>query len=125
MDYSRISFFVLGIFFSVMGGFMICASFMTNSVPSSMVYIQLAMAIMSFCLSYLYPQFRQKDERMKLIRQKGMLASFVALMIYLFVFNIGLQFDFFILTANELIHILTALIISTVFISLVVYSKIY
>ena len=125
MDYSRIMFFVFGIFFLAMAGFMIVAGVMANSAPPSMSYITLAMAVMSFCIGYLYSQFSQKDERMKLIRQKGMFASFVAMMIYLIVFNIGLQIDFITLTANELIHILTTLMICTVFISFVVYSKIY
>jgi hypothetical protein len=125
MDYSRIAFLILGILFSVQTGFMIFAGVMANSAPPSMSYITLALAIMSFCLSYLYPQFRQKDERMKLIRQKGTLASFFAMMIYIMILNLGIQLDFFILTANELIQILTVLMISTLFISFVVYSKIY
>ncbi|WP_449538906.1 permease [Ferdinandcohnia sp. Marseille-Q9671] len=125
MDTSRISFFVLGILFTIMGGFMIFAGLMADAAPPSIAYMQLGMAVMSFCLSYLYPQFKQKDERMRLIRQKGMFASFVTVMLYLIVFNLALQFDLFVLTAIELLHILTTLIISTVFIAFVVYSKIY
>ncbi|NYV65719.1 permease [Bacillus sp. Gen3] len=125
MYYSRIPFFILGMLFLMMAGFLILASIKANAAPSTMIFIQLAMAIMSFCLSYLYPQFKQKDERMKLIRQKGMFASFVAMLIYLIVFNMGIQFDFIILTANEMLHLLSALLISTLFISFVIYSKIY
>ncbi|MCI1588990.1 permease [Heyndrickxia oleronia] len=125
MHYSRIPFFILGMLFLIMAGFLILASIKANSAPSTMIFIQLAMAIMSFCLSYLYPQFKQKDERMRLIRQKGMFASFVAMLIYLIVFNMGIQFDFIILTANEMLHLLSALLISTLFISFVIYSKIY
>ncbi|MEC1375867.1 permease [Heyndrickxia oleronia] len=125
MHYSRIPFFILGMLFLMMAGFLILASIKANTAPSTMIFIQLAMAIMSFCLSYLYPQFKQKDERMKLIRQKGMFASFVAMLIYLIVFNMGTQFDFIILTANEMLHLLSALLISTLFISFVIYSKIY
>jgi hypothetical protein len=124
MDYSRKAFFIFGIFFLCMSGFMIFVGIMANSEPPSGSYMLLALAVMSFSLSYLYPQFKQKDERMKLIRQKGMFASFFAMMLYLIFFNIGLQFDFFILTANELIHILSTLLICTVFLSFVVYSKI-
>ncbi|OJH20718.1 permease [Bacillus obstructivus] len=125
MHYSRIPFFILGMLFLMMAGFLILASIKANAAPSTMIFIQLAMAIMSFCLSYLYPQFKQKDERMRLIRQKGMFASFIAMLIYLIVFNMGIQFDFIILTANEMIHLLSALLISTLFISFVIYSKIY
>lgn len=98
---------------------------MANLAPPNMTYKTLALAIMSFCLNYLYPQFKQKDESMKLIRQKGTLASFFAMMIYIIALNLGIQLNFFILTANELIQILTVLMISTLFISFVVYSKIY
>ncbi|WP_342540706.1 permease [Heyndrickxia sp. FSL K6-6286] len=125
MHYSRIPFFILGMLFLMMAGFLILASIKANAAPSTMIFIQLAMAIMSFCLSNLYPQFKQKDERMRLIRQKGMFASFVAMLIYLIVFNIGIQFDFIILTANEMLHLLSALLISTLFISFVIFSKIY
>jgi hypothetical protein len=124
MDYSRKAFFIFGIFFLCMSGFMIFVGIMADSTPPSGSYMLLALAVMSFSLSYLYPQFKQKDERMKLIRQKGMFASFFAVMLYLIFFNIGLQFEFFTLTANELIHILSTLLICTVFLSFVVYSKI-
>ncbi|MFB6466777.1 permease [Cytobacillus sp. Hz8] len=125
MGNSRVLFIVFGILFSVMSAFTIFVGIMAKSAPAPMAYMTLAMAVMSFCLAYLYPQFKQKDERMRLIRQKGMFASFVAMMIYLIILNIGIQLDFFILTANELIQILTVLMISTLFISFVVYSKIY
>lgn len=125
MGNSRVLFIVFGILFSVMSAFTILIGIMAKSAPAPMAYMTFAMAVMSFCLAYLYPQFKQKDERMRLIRQKGMFASFVAMMIYLIILNIGIQLDFFILTANELIQILTVLMISTLFISFVVYSKIY
>jgi uncharacterized protein (UPF0305 family) len=32
----------------------------------------LALSVMFFSLSYLHPQFKKKDERMKVIREKGM-----------------------------------------------------
>lgn len=125
MNYSRLAFLILGILFLAQSGFMIFVEVMANSALSTMASMPLALAIMSLCLSYLYPQFKQKDERMKLIRQKGTLASFFAMMFYLFVFNIGIYGDFFVLSASELIQILTVLMISTLFISFVVYSKIY
>lgn len=125
MGNSRGLFIVFGILFSIMSAFTIFVGIMAKSAPAPMAYTTLAMAVMSFCLAYLYPQFKQKDERMKLIRQKGMFASFFAMLIYLIIFNTGIQFGFIVLTANQLINILTTLLISTVFISFVVYSKIY
>ena len=43
---------------------------------ATITYPLLGMMIMSFCLSYLHPQFKEKDERMKLIRYKGMFVTF-------------------------------------------------
>lgn len=125
MDYSRILFFVCGLFFFIMGGFIIFVGIMAKAAPAPSAYLMLAMSVMSFCLSYLYPQFKQKDERMKLIREKGMFFSFIATMCYLIFFNLALQFEFVALTATELLQILTTLIIGTVFVSFVVVSKIY
>ncbi|WP_099364006.1 permease [Fredinandcohnia onubensis] len=125
MGNSRVPFVVLGILFSVMSGFLLFVGIMANSSPAPMAFMTLAMAVMSFCLAYLYPQFKQKDERMKLIREKGIFASFFAMMIFLIAFNIGLQFNIIALTAAQLINILTTLLISTMFISFVIYSKIY
>lgn len=125
MKSTRVILFTVSSFFFVMAGFIIFVSIMANSVPSSGAYIMIAMGVMSLCVGYLYPQFKQKDERMKLIREKGMFVSFIAIMGYFIIFNLGLQLDLFTLTANELLHILSALFISTVFISFVVLSKIY
>lgn len=121
----RVILFTVSSFFFMMAGFIIFVSIMADSVPSSTAYIMIAMGVMSLCVGYLYPQFKQKDERMKLIREKGMFVSFIAIMVYFIIFNLGLQLEFFTLTANELLHILSALVISTVFISFVVLSKIY
>ncbi|QTN01324.1 permease [Sediminibacillus dalangtanensis] len=87
--------------------------------------IWLAMAVMAFCLSYLFPQFIQKDERMKLIRQKGIFFSFFAFLFYSILLTTLLHTNLIQLTGSETISILTSLMICTVFISWVVLSKIY
>lgn len=120
---SRKSFFVLGIMFTVMGGFLGVIGIMDHSAPISVTYILLAMAFMSFCLSYLYPQFKDNDERVKLIKQKGMFASFIALILYFILFQTGLQLGWLNVSALEVLQILSALMICTVFSSFVIYSK--
>jgi uncharacterized membrane protein YobD (UPF0266 family) len=125
LEYYKRFFFTFGVLFLCLIGFILFASVMADSAPPSGSYILVAMAVMSFCLSYLYPQFKQKDERMRLIRQKGMFATFIAMMGYFIFFTIGLQTEIFLLSAIELVQILTALVITTVFVSFVVYSKIY
>ncbi|MBP3953551.1 permease [Bacillus suaedae] len=125
MDYFRKLFFILGSFFFVLSCFLIVIGILAKQTPHSSIYLMFAMAVMSFCMSYLYPQFKQKDERMKLIRAKGMFASFVALMSYLIIFNVGIQFELIYFTASQLIQILSTLMICTVFLSFVIFSKMY
>lgn len=108
-----------------MGGFLLFAAFMANSAPLPATYIILSMAVMTFCLSYLYPQFVQKDERMQLIRQKGMLFTFFAFLFYSFALNSLLEFNIINLTASDAITILTALMISTLFTSWVFLARRY
>ncbi|MCS0670359.1 permease [Cytobacillus firmus] len=108
-----------------MSGFIIYSGVMADSAPPFESYIMIGMTVMCFCPSYLYPQFKQKDERMKLIREKGMFVSFFAMMMYLIAFNLGLKLDLILLTASEAINILSTLLICTLFLSFVIYSKIY
>jgi len=115
----------MGIIFLFMSGFMILTGIMTHSAPPTPTYTVLAMMIMCFCLSYLHPQFKEKDERMKLIRYKGMFFSFFALTAYYLFFSIGLNLNVITLSAVELLNILMALTMSTVFISFVVLAKRY
>jgi hypothetical protein len=123
--YNRLAFLILGSLFLIIGVFLTIVAIMSKNAPVPHTYITFAMAIMSFCLSYLFPQFIQKDERMKLIRQKGMFYSFFAFLIYSIIFTTLFQFEVIHLTALEAINIITALIISTVFVSWVVLAKIY
>lgn len=104
---------------------MLLAAFMANSAPLPDTYIILSMSVMAFCLSYLYPQFAQKDERMKLIRQKGMFFSFLAFLFYSFALNSLLEFNIIQLTASDAITILSTLMISTLFTSWVFLSRRY
>ncbi|MGE7633371.1 permease [Bacillus paramycoides] len=125
MNYSQKYFVVMGIIFLVMSGFMILTGIMTHSAPPAITYPLLAMMIMCFCLSHLHPQFKEKDERMKLIRYKGMFFTFFALTAYYLLFSIGLNLKVITPSATELLNILMALTMSTVCISFVVLSKRY
>ncbi|AKR08356.1 permease [Bacillus thuringiensis] len=125
MNYSQKYFVIMGVIFLFMSGFMILTGIMTHSAPPAITYPLLGMMIMSFCLSYLHPQFKEKDERMKLIRYKGMFFSFFALTAYYLLFSIGLNLKILTLSATELLNILMALTMSTVFISFVVLAKRY
>ncbi|MFA9456788.1 permease [Halalkalibacter sp. AB-rgal2] len=118
-------FSLFGFSFIGFSGLLLFVSLFTSKPPLMVMYLFLAQAIMCFCLAYLYPQFKQKDERMRRIREKGMFASFIALMVYFILFIFGLQLEFITLNANELLYVLIALMITTIFVSFVIYSKIY
>ncbi|WP_242142406.1 MULTISPECIES: permease [unclassified Bacillus cereus group] len=125
MNDSQKYFFIMGILFFIMGGFMLFIGIMAHSAPPPQTYTLLAMTVMCFCLTYLHPHFKEKDERMKLIRQKGMFYSYFALLVYYILFSIGLQTKIITLSAAELLNILAALTISTVFLSFVICAKKY
>lgn len=98
---------------------------MAKSAPNTETYTLISLAVMSFCLSYLAPQFSQKDERARVIREKGMFFSGLAFLIYSVILTTALQFNLISLSAIEAINILAALMISTIFISMVVIAKKY
>lgn len=85
----------------------------------------MSLTVLSFCMHYLYPQFKQKDERMKMIREKGIFYSYFAILVFYVIFMTILQFDWIQLTAMNLLNVLTSLTIMTVFISMVIVARIY
>ncbi|MDM8101824.1 permease [Oceanobacillus oncorhynchi] len=108
-----------------MFGFIVFAAVMANAFPPTSTYIMPSLGIMAFGMSYLYPQFKQKDERMKLIRQKGLEYAYFALLVYFMILMIILQFNLLTLSALDVLYILTALTICTVFICMVIAAKKY
>ncbi|WP_079529584.1 permease [Halobacillus hunanensis] len=125
MDYHPRAFFVLGTLLGLMGAFFLTVGILASGSPPVQTYTVLSLAVLAYSMSYLYPQFKQKDERMKLIRQKGMFYSFFAMMFYFIVILSILQFNIISLTAIELLNILIALNISTVFLSWVILARKY
>jgi magnesium-transporting ATPase (P-type) len=84
-----------------------------------------SIAVMFLSLAYLHNQFKKKDERMKMIRERAMFYSYFAIMVYYFIFIILLGLNLINLSPIETIEILASLTIITVFLSQVVLSKIY
>lgn len=83
----------------------------------------LSMTIIAFCMSYLYPQFKQKDERMRLIRYKGLFFSFFFMLAVMSMLLMVVELTQVSLSASEVIQLLLTLYMSSVFISWVVISK--
>lgn len=125
MKHSRLLFFILGVMNLAFAGFILTVGLLSGTIHMTIGFFFLAMAVLSFSMSYLYPQFIQKDERMGLIRQKGTFFTLMAMLVYLGVFGILLSFGIISISASELIYILSSLLICTLFLSFVVYSKIY
>jgi hypothetical protein len=96
---------------------------MAKALPSAQTYLMLSMAILSFSMSYLYPQFKQKDERMKMIRQKAMFYSYFAMMGYLIIFLLIAQVSEDLLSGSDILNALIALNISTLFLTMVILAK--
>ncbi|MGP9040097.1 permease [Cytobacillus kochii] len=124
MEGSRKIFIVIGSFYLIISLFLLTVSILAKALTMTFL-MPLAMAIMCYCLGYLYPEWKQKDERMRLIRTKGLSASFFALLLYYFVFSGLLQFSVISITAMQLLNLLGALMIITVFLSFVIFAKIY
>jgi hypothetical protein len=117
---------VSGIFALVVGVYIfVDTTIVRNEGVPLLSLLIISLCIMSFSLSYLYPQFRTKDERMRLIREKGMFYSYFMLMLYLLIFLFLLSSNIIAITAIQLIMILTSFVIITVSLSMVIVSKIF
>ncbi|MGX1724877.1 hypothetical protein, partial [Bacillus haynesii] len=107
--------------------FVFLAKMIFGLAAGSISVIELLMfgtlAFLSFAGGYLYPQFKQKDERSQHIRQKGMQYSMIALSVYLLVLIIGMQMGFITLAGIDVIRILVSLQIITVFSSWIILSR--
>ncbi|WP_035185835.1 hypothetical protein [Alteribacter aurantiacus] len=88
-------------------------------------FLLFSVSIMFLCLGYLFPQYQSEDERIRMIKEKGMYFSYFAIMIFYLIFIILIGYDFINVTAFSLVQILGALTIITVFLSQVILSKVY
>ncbi|MBA2173776.1 permease [Halobacillus locisalis] len=114
---------VMGAILSIQFLFVLIVSLLAGDRISFFSLPLLSTAVIAFSMSYLHPQFRQKDERMRLIRYKGLFFSFFAILGYMFIMMTLLQFNMIDINAIEVLQILSALFISTVFLSWVFVAK--
>lgn len=120
---SRLTFYICGGLFLNLTLFMAVIGISAGESILPQTWTLLSMTVMSFSMGYLYPQFKQKDERMKMIRQKGLFYAYFALIVYFFIFFLLLGLGIIDISALELLQILSGLTISTVFLSMVFVSK--
>ncbi|MCM2978642.1 hypothetical protein M3592_24620 [Priestia aryabhattai] len=117
-------YFLIGIMFTFIFGFKLVSA-ITNSASYIEALIWGAFTYMCFALSYLFPHFQKKDERMNLIRQKGLYYSFFALMIYLFIAIALIKIGIIALTSLEIASVLISLMVITMWTSWIILSKRY
>ncbi|WP_306009950.1 permease [Bacillus sp. MMSF_3328] len=105
---SRLTFYICGGLFLIMTLFMAVIAISAGESILPQTWTLLSMTVMSFSMGYLYPQFKQKDERMKMIRQKGLFHAYFALIVYFFIFFLLLGLGIIDISALELLQILSA-----------------
>lgn len=85
--------------------------------------ILFGVSIMAFCNAYLIPHFEAKDERSRVIREKGMYYSYFVLLGLLLILMVLFQFTSLNLTGFQTVSVIVSLLMITVFSSFVVVSK--
>ncbi|RRN66747.1 hypothetical protein EI200_25175 [Peribacillus simplex] len=88
-------------------------------------FVMFGISIMTFCIAYIYPQFKDNDERSKRIKEKGMFFSYFFILGYSIILMGLFQFKVIHLNGYQTICLVVSLIIMTVFLSFVVLSKRY
>ncbi|MFD3449560.1 hypothetical protein ACFDTO_33825 [Microbacteriaceae bacterium 4G12] len=122
---SRRSFYIVGCLFVFILGVRLVLGMMTNSVSFVELLMWGTLAFLGFAGGYLYPQFKDEDERVKLIKQKGMYVSGIAILIYFTISMALIKYNIIYLATTEMIEILMALTIITTFSSWIILSKKY
>ncbi|NBI28842.1 permease [Chengkuizengella marina] len=122
---TRLWYTILGLLLLIESGYLFYGGMIDEFSLSPTTALIFALSVNFLSLSYLHPQFKKKDERMKVIQEKGMFYSYFILLFYFFMFITLLQFNIIYLTAIGVVTILGALTIMTFSLSMVVFSKIY
>ncbi|WP_058306222.1 hypothetical protein [Gracilibacillus massiliensis] len=124
-QYDRKLFFIFGIMFTLLSLLFNWATISTGVFPAGHDIMLIAMTVMSFSNAYLAPQFVKNDERTKKIKERGMFFSYFINLGYLIILMTLLQFKILDVTAYQVVCMIAALTIMTVFVSFVVLSKRY
>ncbi|MFT0800352.1 permease [Bacillus swezeyi] len=122
---SRLGNYTISFLMLILSLYMFFSTLVNGGSGLEMAFLPFSLFILFFRLGYLYPQIKKNDERHKLIQQKAMFYNYFILMGYLFIFLILLANNIINLSAETVIIILGALIIGTVNILFIIFSKIY
>lgn len=116
-------FIVFGVLFLLFSIIFAAASVSTGRFPVGHEVVLFGVAVMALCNAYLVPHFEAKDERSRIIREKGMYYSYFILLGLLFVLMIAFQFTSLNWNGFQTVSVTVALLLITVFSSFVVVSK--
>ncbi|WP_026701998.1 hypothetical protein [Salibacterium aidingense] len=119
----QIQFVIFGFLFLLFSTVIGIAAVSGGVFPLGHDLVLFGVSVMAFCNAYLYPQFKENDERTKQIREKGMFVSYFFILSYMLVLMGLFQFQAISLSGYQTVSLLAALTMMTVFLSFVVTAK--
>lgn len=121
---NRISFLGLGIFFTISSIALIVIS-NTGSDPNfNFIFLpSLSLAILSFTMWFVQPELKYNDERTKYIKQKTLSSTTFGISFYIIVIVILVNFTSITLKLEEILNVLLGLIVMTISLLLITYTK--
>ncbi len=120
---SQKRFLIIGILISFIFAVRLVLSLMTDTVSVVELLNWGSLAYMTFAIGHLYPQFKQKDERVDAIRQKGMYQSIFLVLVVLIALMVLVQFNILVITTLEVIRVMISVIIITIWTNWIILSK--
>ncbi|MCM3762423.1 hypothetical protein M3212_16745 [Alkalihalobacillus oceani] len=124
---SQKNFFIIGVLLSFIFVVRLFLFVMTDNRDTIVYAVELlnwgSVAVMAFCYSYLFPQFKEKDERAQTIRQKGIYYAMFVMIISLIIIMLLIQYSILSLTTLAVVRILISLVLITISLSWVILAK--
>ena len=125
MNDNKISFLVYGVFFLILPVVHL-GNLLINGTPLPLLtfYTLIIVAVMSFCFSYLAPNFgkNESSDKRRIIR-KSIMTGFIALLISMAIALSLVMLGLFEIHIFHLVLIFITILVSAGFISAVIYSK--
>ncbi|WP_281658486.1 hypothetical protein [Halobacillus sp. Cin3] len=125
MDHYPRTFIVLGSLLGAMGLSLLIIGLLADGSVQGHSFSMLSLSVLAFCMSYLYPQFKQKDERMKSIRQKAVSYAFTSGIGYMLIFSLLAEMNVLKMDVSSVLSLIIALSMTTLFLLLVFLARKY
>jgi len=122
---SQRNFYIIGILFLLIFAVILFLRITTNFLSLIELLSWGTLTYMCFAGGYLYPHFRQKDERARFIREKGLKISMIFVLGFFVIATLINQFNLADLKMEELFQLVVSMTMITIFTSWIVLSKKY